>query len=70
MNDLEEMLQQQMPNFGKDHNKIYEKHKLQLDQQVKNGQFTDIVNSKDTYATLINNMTKNNSNMQEAYFES
>lgn len=49
LTDLTSFLHQTRPSFGLDHSPLYTKSKQQLDTQISQGAFTQIVQSKDTY---------------------
>lgn len=67
--ELQNVLNQLKPGFGIEHDATYEKSKQNLENCIKNGNFTQIVQQKQQYESLIKNMKMNNQQMAQALEE-
>lgn len=64
--ELEEILTKSESTFGYSDEKIYDKARVEIDDFVKQGQYSSVVGKKEVYEGLIKNMLQQNISMNQA----
>lgn len=66
LNELETLLTKEKGTFGLELEKLYEDGRLEIEGQVKQGQFSSVVQKKDKYENMIGKMQGHHESMQRA----